>query len=562
MDAVARGLAAKGLAKTNTVTPLALAMARRAPQRSDDSTKGFAVGDYWHATEIAHPKVWKALGVAAGAAQWALQQPSATPLLNQVGGTAPIAAYGLAKLRAAYAGSCLQITRASDSTTLDVGFVQGADGVYRVDVAAADVFCQGTLGYITKLYDQSGNANDATQATTAKAVVWSTTTVEGLRVLSFDGTTNASTILQRYFDLPAGVSVNLNATSVMLVCKPKSSYGLSALWQLGLTANTNILNLLNTFSAGTRSSLQLSRVGANGRQTAQPRTTMDSYMTVSSGTSNAVTTRNEETVVTGPTATSQTLTGGYLGGEDGVVPMNTYNALFDFQAFVVWGRALSVTEQRAAKDAAYQHFRIRPQRDFALTILGDSITNGASTAALGVSYNRNWFYHAEKLLRLSPKVHNLSVPGYRTYDIDGYKGYALAPTYDSSKTNVLTYWCGTNDLVNSGNTAAATEPYIASTIAAAKALGFKVVIGTITPASGYAGDSAKEAERQALNAWIRAGSSGADAIADVAADPVMGPLSAASDTTLYGDGLHLTELGTQYIAPYWAAAIESLVPAP
>ncbi|MEI9944750.1 MAG: arabinofuranosidase catalytic domain-containing protein [Chitinophagaceae bacterium] len=69
-------------------------------------------------------------------------------------------------LSASYNGPLYQVMRQSDGKTLDIGVVQpGKDdpGGY-ADAAAQDVFCANTIGWITKIYDQSGNGNHLMQA--------------------------------------------------------------------------------------------------------------------------------------------------------------------------------------------------------------------------------------------------------------------------------------------------------------------------------------------------------------------------------------------------------------
>ena len=72
------------------------------------------------------------------------------------------AAYSVRKLRTAYSGSAIRVRRSSDNTEQDIGFSSG-----NLDTSALTTFCSGTNGFVTTWYDQSGNANDATQATAA-----------------------------------------------------------------------------------------------------------------------------------------------------------------------------------------------------------------------------------------------------------------------------------------------------------------------------------------------------------------------------------------------------------
>jgi hypothetical protein len=81
-------------------------------------------------------------------------------LLDTYSGAA--AAYSLRRLSILYTGSAIEVRRASDNSTQDIGF-SGED----LDVAAVESFCSGTNGFVTKWYDQSGNARNATQTTAA-----------------------------------------------------------------------------------------------------------------------------------------------------------------------------------------------------------------------------------------------------------------------------------------------------------------------------------------------------------------------------------------------------------
>lgn len=76
-------------------------------------------------------------------------------------GTECVAAHSTTrKLYSKYNGPLYQVMRDSDGKTLDIGTI---DGGY-ADAAAQDAFLEGTIGYITIIYDQSGKGNDLTQA--------------------------------------------------------------------------------------------------------------------------------------------------------------------------------------------------------------------------------------------------------------------------------------------------------------------------------------------------------------------------------------------------------------
>ena len=76
--------------------------------------------------------------------------------------TGAAAAFSVRLLRTAYAGNCMEVRRASDGTTQNIGFVDGD-----VDTASITSFCSGTDGFVRTWFDQSGNGLDAVQTTTA-----------------------------------------------------------------------------------------------------------------------------------------------------------------------------------------------------------------------------------------------------------------------------------------------------------------------------------------------------------------------------------------------------------
>ena len=111
-------------------------------------------------------------------------------LLDTYSGAA--AAYSLRKLSATYTGSAIRVRRASDNTEQDIGFVSN-----ELDTSALTTFCSGTDGFVETWYDQSGNANDATQATAADQpqIVSSGSVIldNGKPALEFDGTRQMET---------------------------------------------------------------------------------------------------------------------------------------------------------------------------------------------------------------------------------------------------------------------------------------------------------------------------------------------------------------------------------
>ena len=86
-------------------------------------------------------------------------EPEPDPLLldDLTGSTG---AFSLRKLKSSYTGNAVQVRRASDDTTQDIGFVNN-----QLDTASLNTFCSGTDGFVTIWYNQSDTNNNAIQTT-------------------------------------------------------------------------------------------------------------------------------------------------------------------------------------------------------------------------------------------------------------------------------------------------------------------------------------------------------------------------------------------------------------
>src|SRR5690606_18773525 len=88
----------------------------------------------------------------------------AQPFVGPYDGVPSIAAaYGMRRLLSDYTGPLIRLRRDSDNTEQDIGYTASGD----LDTAALASWLGEANGYITTWYDQSGNANHATQPTAA-----------------------------------------------------------------------------------------------------------------------------------------------------------------------------------------------------------------------------------------------------------------------------------------------------------------------------------------------------------------------------------------------------------
>jgi hypothetical protein len=149
--------------------------------------------------------------------------PAFTGLLDTYTGAA--VAYSAARrLSGTYTGSLIRVRRSSDNAEQDIGY----DGSNVLDESALTTFVGANNGFVTTWYDQSGNANNATQSTAANQpqIVSSgvVNTQAGLSsgkpALSFDGTND-------FFDLTSLITTS-NYTA--FVAQKRLNSSLSSQW--------------------------------------------------------------------------------------------------------------------------------------------------------------------------------------------------------------------------------------------------------------------------------------------------------------------------------------------
>ena len=155
---------------------------------------------------------------------------SFTGLLDTYSGAA--AAYSLRQLSSTYSGDAIVVRRASDNTTQNIGFVNN-----ELDTATLESFCSGTDGFVTTWYDQSGNGNDAAQATASSqpriVSAGSTILENGKPAVSYDGGDNL--LIWNNTTAPTLFQDMSDAISVLLVEKATAISNSGSYWINGNT---------------------------------------------------------------------------------------------------------------------------------------------------------------------------------------------------------------------------------------------------------------------------------------------------------------------------------------
>jgi hypothetical protein len=141
------------------------------------------------------------------------------------------AAYSLDQLNTSYSGAAIRVRRASDSTEQDIGFTEE----FTLDTAALEAFCTGTNGFVAVWYDQSGEGNNAAQATTAnQPKIYDAATGVQLENTLPAPTYNGTSM---YLDTPAISALNTDVQSSFVVATAAStSATLEVIWRSRYTS--------------------------------------------------------------------------------------------------------------------------------------------------------------------------------------------------------------------------------------------------------------------------------------------------------------------------------------
>lgn len=143
-------------------------------------------------------------------------------------GVTPAAFWSSVRL-STWTGNAFQAQRISDNATQDFGFRGNA-----WDIASADAFAPGGWQF-AKVYDQSGNANDLTQATAASQPSSNTAAAFGsARPVIYDGIPGTSAKSMAW---PAGLVLARNNYSAFMFCNPTVSWD-SDTWYEFFTGST------------------------------------------------------------------------------------------------------------------------------------------------------------------------------------------------------------------------------------------------------------------------------------------------------------------------------------
>lgn len=266
---------------------------------------------------------------------------------------------------------------------------------------------------------------------------------------------------------------------------------------------------------------------------------------------------NDVKVPYGGAGPDGTLTAGYLGygPESG---LDTFNASARYLAYVATYGALSDADVLSVYKQLAARFSLDAENASRIVVIGDSISEGTQT-----NLTRNLFFYLRDAILYPVRTYNLGVSGNAQQWSYGNRAQVEGAIYRADRKCIAVIQSGINDIQALGTTGAdlynnTTKPYVSYL----KGLGYKAVVCTLLPQTAV-NPTVYEPQRTAYNNLVVANSAGADAIIDLAADPVMGAYPAApNDTALFADKIHPTARGYSYLAPIYAAVLNRLLALP
>lgn len=485
---------------------------------------------------------WAMRDFGKNAAVWRTLEPTAR-LIDEIGGTGPIAAYGMTRLTALYGGPAVAVVNSVTKATRDIGFLP--DG--SLDESALAAFCSGAECRVGRWYDQSGHRNDATQPTPAARPVIRLAHRTG-RPLSivwdYEATSGGP---MRNLVLPGGMTIDSGDMTVLWTGRFHNASMVSPLIELGTDANAfnfGYWDAHGDFYLGTTNHLS----ELPGHATLTPSVGM-----ISSSPQDGVVVGYRNQVRAQGKLPSESHSGGLIGGT------TVYKAggMMELSSLTLYPRGLTSLERFRSVQALGENFSIAQQQQDAYVADGDSLTQGIASP-----YSQSYPWHMEQRLPRSLVLYDTGWAA-KTLGGDGglvsrFADYTAKLLNPAARRNVISLFAGTNDLQNGVDDKELVQ-LIQRYAMAARKTGFRIAVATIIPRATFSAKN--EAYRLAANATLRARwKEFADALVDLAADPVFADPKVVLDTTIYAeDGIHLTDFGYQALASAFAPVVTGLL---
>ena len=579
-----RGVIATGTA-ANATALTGASVTKRGPSASDDSTKGYAVGNLWNVPGLG---MWIAADVTPGAALWTSVQTGILPC-DSIPSGAILVCYGTRLMRAAYAGKAMNVTTGTTysftgttisynwgSTTTDIGF--RSDGSLDVKALGAAIGPVPALSvvagpqmwsaFVNTWYDQkSGTALNATATVTGGGApsispVFANSgnpyigfASGGLNWASYNNDGTLNTAMQPRLAIGTGLSWNNQNLSTTVAMRG----GPSGADQVGGGGVNDVIAYNASFPYyvisvdGNWASTPVQGGAGALEGTEQvfgwfiPDT--PSIYAQNAGASSLTAYDDDNSTYSGAALSAVTGTGALIGGA--TTSANGYGMGLDA---LVSTTLLTPAQSLALREALTDTFHYTPQVRNRVVLVGDSRSAGAE-GWMAQSELRQ----AESQFIVPQLVYNIGVGGSTVGGASGTSrllGFAKqdATLYSQYGTCVFYNEGGINDL-GAGTSGATLIGYLNTWNTQVKALGpnVKTINQTLEPIP-----EVLDATRLPYNALVLANSQHADAISDMGNTPFLNLYSDLTNLIVFsGDG-HIKPYGEAIGANVYARIINAM----
>lgn len=374
--------------------------------------------------------------------------------------------------------------------------------------------------------DQSGNGNHAIfpgSGGTRPAIEPARTEYASTPII-FDGVGQVTGQVARRLAV-TGLTLSRQAHSVYMVLNPRVSLQSNALWEFRNTGGGTRLGVL--YTSPTISGLLHLGNATNQTSAIRPRAQVSTVGFVSSATGRSFYLRETSASVAADTAA--TINEFHLGA---TLAGASFNTRADYLAIVCYPVAHTALEAQSVIDALNAIYSVPTTFTHRIIGLNDSIMEGFAVRRGLI----------DQLARPGAELFNMGIYGETHSTAYTNRAARFAGLYTAAYGNKKCVYLsegGIND-VNASVSAATLQTSITDMHAYLAGLGAGSSICRMTMLKNSAVTAGKETVRTDVNNWITAGSSGANAAADVASLPI---LANTADTAYYLDGAHPTQLG-------------------
>ena len=515
-------------------------VALRPPTPADD---GYAVGALWQAGG----RVWSAVDTTPGAALWIPVTGAAMLPGDAVPGAVGI--FGTIRLVAAYgSGPALDVVRDSDGASKTINFLPGPDGA--LDEATLAAFCAGTVGRMSKQYNQDGSANHVVMTVAAnRPIIWS----QGYSgqpvarigmalsvVFDIEGHFGSYGTAAQSLVIPSGISVGMNSSSAFMMARAPASLRPTSFFTLG--PGTPHVEMSSGIAYGTQVLLDASS-GPAVQTGILPRLTP--FIVGYTASSTATVAYAAGTATTAGPNGAAAMSGGAINQAAGS------SKDLEYAGFMIYPSGLSAAQAALLQSSMHRAFGTVPQARSVLFVEGDSISQG-----YGQSAGQGYVRQAVDMLGTSVVAYNGGLAGSLiSVHVTAFPTN-VAPYLPAQARSVVLVFCGTNDMAN-GASPATVYASITAEVAQIHAAGALAAVATMLPR----GDNLSlfQANQPPFNALVKANLAGADAIVNFDANAIMNSFAGLSNAANYEpDEIHPAPAGHAMLAGQVASAINAL----